>query len=97
MAVVNWFRKHVVAIAASLIFFFLLVPNFVVVWMSFNKPSGKYNVKWEKFSFDAWKNPLDDGVLHNPLVLSLEIALLATLVASVLGTMIAFAIVRLSF
>ncbi|MFL6110210.1 MAG: ABC transporter permease [Catenulispora sp.] len=96
-AVFNWFRKHVIAIVAALIFFFLLVPNAVVVWMSFNKPSGKYNVKWEQFSLDAWKNPLNDGVLHDPLVLSLEIALVATLVATILGTMIAFAIVRHSF
>ena len=97
MSAVNWFRKHVVAIVAILVFAFLLIPNAVVVWMSFNKPSGKYNVKWEKFSLDAWKNPLDDGVLHDPLMLSLEIALLATLVATVLGTMIAFAIVRHRF
>ena len=100
MAVVNWFGKRVIAIVAALIFFFLLVPNFVVVWMSFNKPSGKYNVKWEKFSFDAWKDPLEGGwhgVLHDPLMLSLEVALLATLAATILGTMIAFAIVRHSF
>jgi spermidine/putrescine transport system permease protein len=97
MAVINWVRKHVVAVVAVLVFAFLLLPNIVVIWMSFNKPLGKFNYQWHKFSFDAWTNPLDDGVLTHPLVLALEIGLLATLVATILGTMIAFAIVRHSF
>jgi spermidine/putrescine transport system permease protein len=94
---VNWVRKHVIAIVASLVFVFLLIPNVVVIWMSFNKPQGMFNYQWRKFSFDAWLNPLYDGKLTQPLVLALEIGLLATLVATVMGTMIAFAIVRHSF
>ena len=97
MPVVNWVRKHIVAIAAFLIFALLLIPNAVVVWMSFNKPIGKFNYKWNQFSLDAWLNPLDDDVLKDPLVLALEIGLVATLVATILGTMIAFAIVRHKF
>jgi len=65
--------------------------------MSFNKPKGKFNFKWEKFSFDAWLDPLNKGGLKSPLTTSLDIALLATLVATVLGTLIAFAIVRHGF
>jgi spermidine/putrescine transport system permease protein len=97
MAVVTWLRKHVVAIVAVLIFLFLLAPNFVVVMMSFNKPKGNFNFQWEKFSFDAWLDPLYKGKLRDPLTMSLNIALLATLVATVLGTLIAFAIVRHGF
>jgi spermidine/putrescine transport system permease protein len=93
----NWLRKHVVAIVATLVFLFLLAPNVVVVWMSFNQPKGKFNFEWNKFSVDAWKDPLDKGLLKSPLTLSLNIALLATLVATLLGTMIAFAIVRHGF
>jgi spermidine/putrescine transport system permease protein len=94
---VNWFRRHVIAIIAWLVFLFLLAPNFVVILMSFNKPSGNYNVTWEKFSFDAWLDPFEKGKLKASLMLSLDIALLATVVATILGTLIAFAIVRHGF
>jgi spermidine/putrescine transport system permease protein len=95
--IVNWVRKHVIAISGVLIFLFLLAPNFVVVMMSFNQPKGKFNYKWEHFSFSAWLNPLDSGLLNSSLSLSLKLAAVATILATVLGTLIAFAIVRHGF
>ena len=93
----TWFRKHVIAIIGILVFVFLLAPNFVVILMSFNMPKGKFNFEWNTFSTAAWTDPLNHGQLKASLLLSMNIALLATLVSTILGTLIAFAIVRHGF
>ena len=58
---------------------------------------GKFNYTWQGFTWDNWR--YWDGVpgIRSAIVLSLEIALLASLVATVLGTLIALALVRYGF
>ncbi|MFJ1744676.1 ABC transporter permease [Streptomyces sp. NPDC088116] len=90
-------RHGLVAIAGVLTLGYLLVPNLVVMVYSFNKPNGRFNYAWQRFSLDAWKDPCSVADLCGSLALSLQIALWATLGATVLGTMIAFALVRYRF
>jgi spermidine/putrescine transport system permease protein len=75
----------------------MLLPNLVVVLFSFNKPNGRYNYTWTRFSFDAWTNPCGAPGMCQALSLSLKIGLAATVVATVLGTMVAFALARYRF
>ena len=93
----RWIRAHLVAIAALLVLFYLLVPNLVVIVFSFNKPNGNYNYEWQRFSVDAWTNPCGTPGICDALGLSLRIGFIATLVATILGTMVAFAIGRHRF
>jgi spermidine/putrescine transport system permease protein len=82
----------------SILFFvYLLLPIAVVVLFSFNHPSGKFNYVWQGFTWDNWR--YWDGVpgIRSAVFLSLEIALLASLVATALGTAIALALVRYGF
>src|SRR5207302_2961 len=60
-------------------------------------PSGKFNYVWQGFTWSNWR--YWDGVpgIRSAIFLSLEIALLASLVATVLGTAIALALVRYGF
>jgi spermidine/putrescine transport system permease protein len=90
-------RKHLLTAYAILAFAYLLVPIGVVVAFSFNDPPGRYNYTWHGFTLDQWRNW--DGVpaLKDAMILSLEIALLASIVATVLGTLIALALVRYGF
>ena len=83
------------AAVGSLVFLFL--PIFVIVVFSFNEPSGKFNAIWEGFTLNNWAHPFADSGLVDALVLSLEIALLASAIATVLGTFMAIAVVRYRF
>jgi spermidine/putrescine transport system permease protein len=80
-----------------LAFTYLMLPIAVVIAFSFNHPAGRFNYTWSGFTLDNWKNW--DGVpgLRSAMVLSLEIAFIASLVATALGTLIALALVRYGF
>jgi spermidine/putrescine transport system permease protein len=93
----RWLRSHLVGMAALAVLAYLLIPNFVVIIFSFNKPAGSYNYQWQQFSLNAWLNPCGTPGICDSLGLSLKIGLTATIVATVLGTMVAFAIGRNRF
>jgi len=90
-------RRHLLTAYSILFFAYLLLPIAVVVVFSFNQPTGKFNYTWQGFTWDNWR--YWDGVpgIRSSIVLSLEIALLASLVATALGTAIALALVRYNF
>jgi spermidine/putrescine transport system permease protein len=90
-------KRNVLTVYAALAFTYLMLPIAVVIAFSFNNPRGRFNYTWDGFTFNNWKNW--DGVpgLRSAMVLSLEIALLASLIATALGTLIALALVRYNF
>ncbi|WP_149825677.1 ABC transporter permease [Streptomyces tailanensis] len=97
MTFVNWLKRHLVVIAGLLTLGYLLLPNVVVTVFSFNQPKGRFNYEWQTFSTDAWTDPCGVADLCGSLALSLQLAAWATLGATVLGTLIAFALVRYRF
>jgi spermidine/putrescine transport system permease protein len=80
-----------------LVLLYLFLPIFVIVLYSFNRPDGKYNFVWKAFSFDAWLNPFKYPALVEAMKLSLKVASISTLVATILGTLIALALCRYTF
>jgi spermidine/putrescine transport system permease protein len=96
-APLSWLRAHVVPIAAFLAFVYMLLPNVIVVLFSFNNPAGRYNYTWQEFSLDAWLHPCAAPGMCDSLGLSLRIGLLATVLATVIGTLAAFAMARHRF
>ena len=97
MGVLAWVRRHLVAFAALVVLLYLLIPNIVVAVFSFNDPVGKFNYNWSRFSTDAWANPCASPGICESVGLSLRIGVTASLVATVLGTMVAFALGRYRF
>ncbi|MEU8784500.1 ABC transporter permease [Streptomyces sp. NPDC048637] len=93
----RWLRRNIIAIAGLCTLGYLILPNIVVMVFSFNKPNGRFNYQWQRFSTDAWSDPCGVADLCGSLGLSLQIALWATIGATVLGTMIAFALARYRF
>jgi spermidine/putrescine transport system permease protein len=93
----RWVRDHLVTFFGILALVYLFIPIAVVVVFSFNKPEGSFNYTWTQFSFDAWSHPCSVEGLCSSLLLSIKIAVLATLAATVLGTLAAFALVRHRF
>lgn len=93
----RWLRKNIIGIIAVLVVIYLFVPIAVVIALSFNKPSGKYNISWNEFSLDAWTNLCGVPGVCSSFVTSIEIGLLSTVIATILGAMIAFGLVRYRF
>jgi spermidine/putrescine transport system permease protein len=93
----SFVKHHALTAYAILAFTYLMVPIAVVIAFSFNNPAGRFNYTWAGFTLDNWKNW--DGVpgLRSAMVLSLEIAFIASLAATALGTLIALALVRYGF
>ncbi|HET7181762.1 MAG TPA: ABC transporter permease [Candidatus Limnocylindrales bacterium] len=76
---------------------YLILPVAIMILFSFNDPTGRSNLVFKKFSIDAWLDPLGRIGLADAVTNSLIIALGSTLVATVLGTLIALALVRYGF
>jgi spermidine/putrescine transport system permease protein len=93
----RWVREHLIAIAAFLALIYLFLPIAVVVIFSFNKPEGRQNVVWNEFSLDAWLNICRDPTICDSVGVSLQIAFVSTIIATLLGTLISFALVRHRF
>jgi spermidine/putrescine transport system permease protein len=89
-------RWALTAVAAAG-FVYLFIPIAVIIGYSFNKPRGKFNIIWQEFTFDNWKDPFAAGPLTDAMGLSLKIAAIAAVVATVLGSLIALALVRYRF
>jgi spermidine/putrescine transport system permease protein len=90
-------KRHTLTAYAFLVIAYLMLPIAVVILFSFNAPQGRFNYIWEGFTFDNWIHW--DAVLglRSAVITSIEIGLLATLVATALGTLMALAIVRHAF
>jgi spermidine/putrescine transport system permease protein len=83
---------YVVAVTA-----YLILPVAVMILFSFNDPTGRSNLTWREFSIDAWLNPLGRPGLGEAVRNSLLIALVSTIAATALGTLIALALARYRF
>jgi spermidine/putrescine transport system permease protein len=93
----RWIRRHVLTAYAILAFVYLLVPIVVVILFSLNAPKGRFNYVWQGFTLDNWVHWDAVPGLRSAIVKSLEIGIISTVVATVLGTLIALALVRHDF
>lgn len=75
----------------------LLLPVAVVVLFSFNDPPGRFNYTWHGFTLRAWSDPCGVAGLCEAVIASAQIAVATTVVSTVLGTLLAFGLVRHRF
>jgi spermidine/putrescine transport system permease protein len=90
-------RRHVLTVYSILFFGYLLLPIGVVAAFSFNHPKGRFNFTWERFTFSNWTHWNAIPGIQSAVVLSLEIAVVASIIATALGTLMALALVRYGF
>ena len=64
---------------------------------SFNDPAGRFNYTWQGFTLDNWVNWDAVPGLADSMLLSIQIAAISSVAATVLGTLIALALVRYGF
>ncbi len=89
--------SHWLALYAGLILLYLFLPILVTILFSFNDNAGRFNFVWQGLSLKNWANACGVPGLCDAMVKSLQVAVLATIGATVLGTLIAFALVRHRF
>ena len=92
----RWVSRNLIRIYAGLAFIYLFIPVAYTFAFSFND-AGKSNLVWQGFTFDNWTNPCGAPQVCQAVSNSLQIGVLSTLIATVLGTMIAFALGRHKF
>jgi spermidine/putrescine transport system permease protein len=81
----------------ALVVVFLFAPIVVMIVFSFNDPAGRQNITWQGFTFenylDVWSRPQITG----PMLTSIVIAVISTVLATAFGTMIALALSHYDF
>src|SRR4051812_5669439 len=90
-------RTWLLGIWTVLALLYLFIPVFIVVLFSFNDNKGRFNFTWQGFTLRHWQHPFADSDLAHALTNSIEVAILATLIATALGTFMAMALVRYRF
>jgi spermidine/putrescine transport system permease protein len=90
-------RHHVLTVYSLIFFAYLMLPIGVVIAFSFNHPKGRFNYTWRGFTWENWAQWNAIPGIQSAITLSLEIAVLASVVATALGTLIALALVRYGF
>jgi len=81
----------------ALVIGYLLLPVAIMIAFSFNDPPGRFNFVWGEFSLAAWGNPLGRPRLDDAITTSLGVAVVSTVAATSLGTLIALALSRYQF
>jgi spermidine/putrescine transport system permease protein len=90
-------RRHTITFFGLLALAYLMLPIVVVIVFSFNDPAGRYNYTWESFTTEHWTNPFGPPFLGDAVMTSIKIAVIATIVSVILGTLVALALVRHHF
>jgi spermidine/putrescine transport system permease protein len=76
---------------------YLFLPIAVMILFGFNDYRGRFNFTWEGFTLRWYRNLFDFPELTLALKNSLTIAAISTLIATILGTLVALALTRYRF
>ena len=84
-------------VVAGLVLAYLLLPVAVVVGLSFNEPSNRLSYDFHRFTLANWADPCGPAGMCAAVLRSAQIGLLATVLATLLGTLLAFGLTRHRF
>ncbi len=90
------FGRYAIWVYSGMAFIFLLIPIVYTIAFSFND-ARRTNIIWRGFTFDNWFNVCDAQDVCRAFGNSVLIGVVATILATTLGTMIAIALVRYRF
>jgi len=92
----RWITEHLIMFLCIVGLIYTMLPIAVVVVMSFDD-TGDIVYQFNGFTFENWQHPCAPYGMCDAVVTSLQIGILATLVATILGTLMAFALMRHRF
>lgn len=87
----NW-GNRLMAAWAVVVFIFLFLPILVIVIYSFN--NGRLLVSFQEFGFDGYAALFEKPAIREAVLVSLRTGAIASVLATVLGTLAAFALAR---
>ena len=94
----RWIGDHVILIVGIFVLLYMFVPIGYIFALSFNQPSGRSaTAEFEAFTLSNWTTICEPDGLCESLRLSLLVGVTSTVIATILGTLMAFAMVRHSF
>ena len=82
------FGKLLVPVVGTIALIYLLLPIAHVILFSFNQKRGRNNIIWNGFSLANWQNPCGAPQVCTAFGNSILVGVVATVIATVLGTMI---------
>ncbi|HLY35536.1 MAG TPA: ABC transporter permease [Candidatus Limnocylindria bacterium] len=87
----------VLPVFTALAVLYLFLPIAVMIAFGFNSPRGRQNITWQGFTLqnyvDIWHRP----DITDPMIRSLIVAVVSTIIATTLGTLIGLALTRYQF
>ena len=92
----RWLGANALRIYGVLAFAYIFTPIAYIAAFSFND-GGRSNLTWRGFTLENWQDPCGAPEVCTAVANSLQIGGVATLLSTVLGTMIAFALARHRF
>ncbi len=90
-------RRSWLPVFSMLVLVYLFVPIIWIVVFSFNKPAGRQNLAWNRFTLDYWKHPFGNQPLTDAFWVSLKIAAVSCVIATIMGALMALALARYRF
>jgi spermidine/putrescine transport system permease protein len=94
----RWLGDHLILVIGILVLVYMFVPIAYIFALSFNQPSSRSaTAQFESFTWSNWTSICQPDGLCESLRLSLAVGITSTLIATVLGSLMAFALVRHSF
>ena len=82
---------------SGLVLAYPMLPIAIILLFSFNDTKSRFNFVWQGFTLKSWKNPFAFADLTDALVTSIQVAVISTIVATIIGTLMALALVRYQF
>lgn len=92
----RWTR-HILPTYYALVIAYLCSPIVVMILFGFNNVPGRVNAKWYGFTLKWYRDLFAAPGLTSALITSLEIAVFATLIATVIGSFMGLALGRYTF
>ena len=92
----RWTRFILPTYTAAVILY-LTSPIFVIIAFGFNDTKGRFNFAWQGFTLEWYRNLFDIPDLTTALKNSISVAVSSSIVATILGTLIALALARHRF
>ncbi|HEY2299147.1 MAG TPA: ABC transporter permease [Jatrophihabitans sp.] len=80
-----------------LVILWLSAPIIVMIVFGFNDTTGKFNIRWQGFTFRNYRTVFSIEGLTNALINSLTIGAIATVIATGLGTFVGLALGKYRF
>ncbi|MGH2953401.1 MAG: ABC transporter permease [Solirubrobacterales bacterium] len=95
----SWLRRNALILYAGVAVAYMLIPIAVIAVFSFGEtPRDRLNFSLDGgFTLEYWENAFAVTQLNDAMLTSLELAALSTLAATVIGTLMAIALVRHQF